>query len=37
MNLMMTMSIIIQQYNTMSKDEIKDSSYEEFLLSTILI
>ncbi len=36
-NLMMTVSVVTQQCNAMSRDEIRDSSHEEFLLNAILI
>ena len=36
-NLVMTVNVVTQQYNAMSRDEIRDSSHEEFLLNAILI
>ena len=36
-NLVMTVGVVTQQCNAMSRDEIRGSSHEEFLLNAILI
>jgi len=37
MNLVMIVNVVTQQYNAMSRDEIKNNFHEKFLLNAILI